>query len=93
MLVNVPAPARYALHKLVVAERRIAAFQTKTRKGAHQAEQLLQVLIRERPGDVRTAWASALKQPPKFMQQLRTGMRRLSDEMQKALSDLERGSS
>lgn len=78
ILVNVPAPARYALHKLVASERRVAALQTKTRKDIDQAEQLIAVLLRDRPGDLRRAWSAARKQPPKFLQQLRAGVRRLS---------------
>jgi len=88
LLVNVPAPARYALHKLVTAERRVAAFQTKTKKDLMQAEQLLQALLRDRPGDLRTAWAAALKQPSKFMQQLRGGLAKLTDETRTALTKI-----
>lgn len=85
ILVNVPAPARYALHKLVIAERRVPAFQTKTRKDVFQAEQLISVLVRDRPGDLRKAWEAAAKQPAKFMTQLRAGMSRLSKETRSAL--------
>jgi hypothetical protein len=86
ILVNVPSPARYALHKLVLAERRVAAFQTKSRKDISQAEQLIQVLLRDRPGDLRIAWAAALKQPARFLQQMRTGMTRLSDSSRRTLT-------
>ena len=85
ILVNVPAPARYALHKLVTSERRIAAFQTKTKKDAYQAEQLISALLRDRPGDLRRAWQAAAEQPGKFMQQLRAGRARLSKETRATL--------
>lgn len=85
LLVNVPAPARYAFHKLVLAERRIPAFHTKSRKDIEQAEQLFPVLIRDRAGDLRSAWAAALEQPEKFGTQLRAGLGRLSDATRKAL--------
>jgi hypothetical protein len=84
--VNVPSPARYALHKLVLAERRVAAFQTKSRKDISQAEQLIQVLLRDRPGDLRIALTAALKQPARFQQQMRSGMTRLSDNSRRALT-------
>jgi hypothetical protein len=58
ILVNVPTPARFALHKLVISNRRAAAFQVKARKDIDQAEQLLLVLLRHRPGDLRQAWDS-----------------------------------
>jgi hypothetical protein len=85
ILAHVPAPARYALHKLVISERRIAAFHTKTKKDVYQAEQLISALLRDRPGDLRRAWQAATGQPPKFMQQLRTGLIRLSKETRTAL--------
>jgi len=90
LLVNVPSPARYALHKLVIAERRVAAFQTKAKKDLSQAEQLLQVLLRDRPGDLRVAWTAALEQPRKFMQQLRAGRAKLSAKTRGALTALTR---
>ncbi len=80
ILVNVPLPARYALHKLVTSERRASAFQTKTKKDVQQAEQLIEVLVHDRPGDLRAAWKAAVGQPPKFMQQLHAGLKRLSKE-------------
>ena len=88
LLVNVPAPARYALHKLVLAERRIAAFHTKTKKNIWQARQLLDVLLRDRPGDLRTAIAAARKQPSKFLQQLESGLHRLPEPMKSAIVKL-----
>lgn len=86
LLVNVPSPARYALHKLVLAGRRVAAFQTKTRKDLSQAAQLVEVLLADRPADLRAAWTAALKQPRAFGQHLRAGARRLPAAMTKALT-------
>lgn len=56
VLVNVPSPARFAFHKLIVAGERPAAMHTKRDKDLQQARQLLRVLVDERPGDVRLAW-------------------------------------
>lgn len=86
ILVNLPAPGRYALHKLVTSERRIAAFQTKTKKDVYQAEQLISFLLHDRPGDLRRAWQAAAEQPGKFMQQLRAGLARLTRETRTALT-------
>jgi hypothetical protein len=85
LLVNVPAPGRYALHKLVLAERRVAAFQTKRTKDIDQAEQLILALAKDRPGDLRAAWLAAQKQPPKFLQQLSASTKKVSDEARAAL--------
>jgi hypothetical protein len=86
--VNVPSPARFALHKWVTSERRISAFQTKKQKDLSQATQLLEVLIRDRPGDLRRAWRAAAKQPPKFRQQLMAGLARMPDEVRTTVGKL-----
>ena len=56
VLVQVPHPARFALLKLLVAQDRASAFQTKADKDVAQATQLIEALEELRPGDVRTAW-------------------------------------
>lgn len=54
--VNVPDPARFALHKLLVAQERPAAMGAKREKDLSQAGQVLDVLLEDRPGDVSLAW-------------------------------------
>ncbi len=56
VLVNVPQPARFALHKLWTAGQRPPAEQAKVRKDRRQAAALLEVLLEDRPGDVSRAW-------------------------------------
>jgi hypothetical protein len=60
VLVNVPAPARFALHKLVVAAMRPAALQAKAAKDRAQALAISKVLIESRPGDIPLAWEAAM---------------------------------
>jgi len=55
--VLVPAPERYALHKLIVARRRREA--AKVDKDLRQAASLLEVLVRKRPHELRAAWDEA----------------------------------
>lgn len=55
VLVNVPDPTRYAWHKLIVSQRRIAN-REKARKDVRQAEALFEVLAVDRPEDVRRLW-------------------------------------
>jgi len=88
ILVNVPAPARYALHKLVISQRRTAHLQTKKLKDISQAEQLLKVLLADRPGDLLLAWEATDKQPKKFREQLLGGMRNMSPDVLAAFEDL-----
>ena len=52
LLVNIPDPARFALHKLVVSRMRPAAFQAKASKDREQAARLLE----DRRFDVESAW-------------------------------------
>ncbi len=54
-LVNVPEPARFALHKLLVSESRDVGFATKAEKDRRQAANLLDVLLAEHPVAVRSA--------------------------------------
>ena len=59
-MVNVPHPARYALHKLIVAGEREGAFQSKSGKDIMQAGLLLSALKEIRPWEVEEAWADLL---------------------------------
>lgn len=56
ILVNVPQPARFALHKLIIARERPVTAHTKAAKDIAQAAQLFEVLMDERPGDLLLAW-------------------------------------
>jgi hypothetical protein len=58
VLVNVPRPGRFALHKLIVAARRSrgATGTTKAPKDRAQASALLRVLLAELPGEITIAW-------------------------------------
>ena len=58
ILVNVPPPARFALHKLVVSRSRAATQHAKSGKDLDQAAQLIQILAEDRPGDLALAWES-----------------------------------
>lgn len=81
ILVSVPDPARFALHKLVVSQRRPIAQQMKSKKDILQARTLLGLLFEERPGDVLLALDAAKKMPNKFQSQLAQGIKRLPDEI------------
>ena len=59
IMINVPAPGRFAIHKCVVSQKRTAAFAAKSRKDLIQAEQVFQVLLENRPGDLSLAFDAA----------------------------------
>ncbi|HVS15199.1 MAG TPA: GSU2403 family nucleotidyltransferase fold protein [Thermoanaerobaculia bacterium] len=56
VLVNLPDPARFLLHKIWTAGARPATEALKSRKDLAQAGQLLEVLSADRPGDLSRAW-------------------------------------
>jgi len=59
ILVRVPHPARFAVHKLIIATRRVAAFHTKRQKDLAQAALVVEALEELRPGELRSAWKDA----------------------------------
>ena len=59
VLVNVPQPARFAIHKLIVARNRTGPGQAKIEKDLAQARELLLVLSEMRPYDLAEAIAEA----------------------------------
>jgi hypothetical protein len=56
VLVNVPSPARFAIHKLIVSGEREAMMHTRREKDLNQASQVFSVLLEDRPGDIGIAW-------------------------------------
>lgn len=55
ILVNVPQPARYAVHKLVLSNRRPVNFQVKAIKDLNQASCILETLSIDRPDELYPA--------------------------------------
>jgi len=77
VLVNIPSPARFVLHKLWTSTQRPAAFHAKAVKDRIQAEQLIEVLIEDRPDDLREAWDAL---PQKARKKVRSAMRGFEPE-------------
>jgi hypothetical protein len=83
VLVRVPAPERFALHKLIVAERRgVSSTPAKKYKDIAQAEALLTVMIEERPQAVRHAWRDAVRRGAKWRRNIRASLKHLDDPTQ-----------
>ncbi len=59
ILLQIPRPERYAVHKLIVAARRPDRQQLKARKDILQAEVLTEVLVEDRPFEIETAFRDA----------------------------------
>lgn len=68
--INVPAPERYCLHKLIVSRRRsnISESQAKARKDRQQASELILALSEQRPYELRDAREELQERGPKWRQ-------------------------
>jgi hypothetical protein len=85
VLVNVPQPARYAVHKLVVATRRAVRATEKARKDIEQSAALIRVLAQDRPDELDEALDEARERGPAWRQAIEKGVRRLPADARKAL--------
>jgi hypothetical protein len=87
VLVSVPAPARFALHKLWVSTRRDVSESAKARKDRRQAAQILEVVLSDRPGDVRRAWKDLSKS---MLTRVRKATMHMDGDVRSALAELTR---
>jgi len=88
IFINVPAPARFAFHKLVVSQRRRAGDVEKIKRDLSQAEQLFEVLVDGRPGDLILAYEAAEEMGRKFNQQMTLGMEMIDSEVCEAVKQI-----
>jgi hypothetical protein len=76
--VHVPAPERFALHKLIVSRRRHRTAGAKKDKDVKQAELLLAVLVEKRPRELKFAWHEAYERGQTWRRLLTEGMSELA---------------
>jgi hypothetical protein len=81
--VYVPAPERYAVHKLIVARRRREG-AAKRDKDILQAGALLDVLAQKRPFELKSAWTEAIERGPIWRQLILEGMTLIAPETRDA---------
>jgi hypothetical protein len=77
LYVQVPAPERYAVHKLILALDRPAGV-SKRDKDLSQAAALIRTLAEKRPDELKHAWEEAHGRGPKWRKLLLEGMRWLA---------------
>jgi len=85
VLVNVPHPARYALHKLLVFGERTGTFAAKASKDLSQAAHILARLKPHRAAEVKGAWKDLLARGRGWASRGRHGLKAL----EAAFPDLE----
>lgn len=88
--INVAAPERYAVHKLIVSRMRIEtrSSQAKSRKDLVQAEALIEVLLKDRPYELQEVWNDALQRGDKWKEKILQSARMLKPEISKELLGL-----
>jgi hypothetical protein len=74
VVVNVPHPTRYALHKLLVYGERSGAFIVKGNKDIVQAGCLLSLLKERRPWEVEEAWTDLLSRGKGWVSRVAQGL-------------------
>lgn len=78
ILVQIPRPERFALHKLIVADRRQGGpDQAKSRKDRAQAAFLIEALAQDRPDDLQEAWQDARSRGPRWRERLDASLARM----------------
>jgi len=84
VLVNVPRPGRFALHKLIVAGQP-SRRRTKANKDRLQASALLEVLAADWPGELSLAWKALAAYGRGWMATARKGLALLDDNLLSAV--------
>jgi len=80
VLVQVPRPERFAIHKLIVADRRRGGpDRLKSRKDRAQAAFLIAVLSEDRPDELAEAYEDALSRGPRWRERIAASLKRLPE--------------
>ncbi len=80
ILVQVPRPERYAIHKLIIADRRRdGAGSLKSAKDREQAAFLIEAMAEDRPDDLAQAYATALRVDPRWRERIGNSLRRMPE--------------
>jgi hypothetical protein len=77
VLVQIPRPERFAIHKLIVADRRRDADALKAEKDRLQSAFLVEALAQDRPDELAEAYEDALSAGPKWRARLERTLRRM----------------
>ncbi|MBO0906178.1 nucleotidyltransferase family protein [Jiella sonneratiae] len=77
VLVQIPRPERFAVHKLIVAARREGNDRIKAEKDRRQAAFLIDALAEDRPDDLGDAYRDALSRGPRWREHLAASLTRL----------------
>lgn len=79
VLIQIPRPEAYAIHKLIVADRRKGPDQLKSRKDRAQAALLVEALAEDRPDELREAYEDAMERGPQWRAHIAATLKRMPD--------------
>lgn len=77
ILVSLPDPARFAIHKLIISRERSVSEHQKRDKDLKQAGQVLELLADERPGDILLAWDETRRRGKGWEERVKKGLKAL----------------
>lgn len=80
ILVQVPRPERFAVHKLIIADRRRdGAGSLKSAKDREQSAFLIAAMAEDRPDDLAQAYATALQVGPRWRERIGNSLKRMPE--------------
>lgn len=80
VLVQVPRPERYAVHKLIIADRRReGAGSLKASKDREQAAFLIEAMAEDRPDDLLRAYVTAMEVGPRWRERIENSLKRMQN--------------
>ena len=75
-----PRPERYAIHKLIIADRRRdGAGSLKSAKDREQAAFLIEAMAEDRPDDLLQAYATAMEAGPRWREHIGNSLTRMPE--------------
>lgn len=80
ILVQIPRPEKFAIHKLIVADRRRdGAASFKAEKDRQQAALIIATMAEDRPSDVWDAYVDAMARGPRWRERIERTLARMPD--------------
>lgn len=80
ILVQVPRPERYAIHKLIIADRRRdGSGSLKSSKDREQAAFLIEAMAEDRPDDLSRAYTTAMEVGPRWREHIGNSLKRMPE--------------
>lgn len=79
ILVRIPRPERYAIHKLIVSQERSTNAEAKARKDLAQARALILALAQDRPYELEAAYEAAVENGPRWRELIERALALMPD--------------